>query len=325
MNKNGIRAIFSLLAVLAPVLILSACRRQTELDPTAAPTPGIEVMPTSTPIPGGCSDGMQFLGHVTVPDGTAFGPGETFLKTWRVRNAGSCDWVGYHAVFVGGTPMGVLDQPIPATAAGEEVEIAIAMTAPDAAGTYVAGWQVRSPQGANLGAVTCAIVVAAEDEQPPTTEPTETPTEEPTEEPTATLTPTPTGEPTEEPTEWPTATPTEEPTAPPEEPTATVQPTATPSPEPALEAPSNLEVVKVTRSGVTLVWEDNSDGEEGFSVEHVVGEDVVVLAETGPDETTIGRLEKPGCGETFEYRVRAFNSDGYSDPSNLVSLEGACN
>ena len=61
---------------------------------------------------------MHFVADVTVPDGTAFGPHEHFIKTWRIRNSGSCDWTDYHVVFDNGEPLGTLDQPIPDTPAG---------------------------------------------------------------------------------------------------------------------------------------------------------------------------------------------------------------
>jgi hypothetical protein len=320
------------LLMVALIVAASACGQRAEPPPTATPTPGIELLPTSTPAPGGCTDGMQFLGDVTVPAGTVFEPGEAFLKTWRVRNAGFCDWAGYHAVFVGGEPIGALDQAIPDTPAGEEVEISIEMTAPDMPGTYVAGWQVQSPNGANLGALTCSITVAGGEQ--PTEEPGDQPTEEPTaqltEEPTETPTATPTPEPGEEPTETLTATPTPEPSEEPtEEPTATAtrtpspEPTATPTEEPVPAAPFILDW-RTTRSGVSLVWEDNSDNESGFSVERLTLDDFIVLRETEADVTSAGRLEGPECGETFEYRVRAFNNSGYSEPSNSVLVEGEC-
>src|SRR5215216_5539815 len=33
-----------------------------------------------------------FEGDVTIPDGTIMKPGEDFVKTWAVRNTGSCTW-----------------------------------------------------------------------------------------------------------------------------------------------------------------------------------------------------------------------------------------
>ena len=44
---------------------------------------------------------------VTVPDGTVFNPGDTFTKTWRLENTGSCAWTtGTALVFTSGDLMG---------------------------------------------------------------------------------------------------------------------------------------------------------------------------------------------------------------------------
>jgi len=135
--------------------------------------------PTSTPVPGGCADGMQFVADVTVPDGTIFGINTPFIKTWRLRNSGSCFWSGYHIAFADGEPMGTLDQPIPDMPAGEEFDISIEMTAPGGAGNYTGRWRVQSPDGAVLGTVTCVIQVVGDEALP--VEPTVDPGVEPTE------------------------------------------------------------------------------------------------------------------------------------------------
>jgi hypothetical protein len=135
--------------------------------------------PTLSSGPSSCADAMQFLADVTVPDGTSFRPGERFTKTWRVRNAGTCDWAGYRVVFVEGDSMGVLDGPLPDTSAGQEVEVSFDMIAPDQPGDYRGTWQIQSPDGANLGTLTCVITVdggggpaGAESSQEPTPIPT---------------------------------------------------------------------------------------------------------------------------------------------------------
>jgi hypothetical protein len=195
-----------IVAALALVTASLACGRQqggataTPLVVVATATPGgvaqatVPAQPTtppestSTPLPGGCADGMQFVADVSVPDGTIFGPNESFIKTWRVRNSGSCAWSGYRVMFVSGEPMGTLDQPVPDTPAGEELDVSIEMTAPglpaQAGGldAYTGRWQVQSPGGAILGSLTCVIAVQGGEGESPTAEPTqEQPTAQPTE------------------------------------------------------------------------------------------------------------------------------------------------
>lgn len=153
-------------------------RRLSEapVDPLAQVRPAATPEPASSTGIGGCSNRVRFLADVTVPDGTAFGPSERFVKTWRVHNAGSCDWAGYRVVFVGGEPMGGLDQPIPDTPAGQEVEISVELTSPDGPGDYKSYWQVQSPDGANLGTLTYVIAVDDGDGEPAPEKPREAPT-----------------------------------------------------------------------------------------------------------------------------------------------------
>ena len=168
------------LALIAATL---ACGLSGQTPETPTPTPTEEVNPplykaTSTPVPGACTDSLEFLADVTVPDGATFSPNEPFVKTWRVRNNGDCDWVDYHIVFDHGEPMGTMDQPIQETPAGEEVEISVEMTAPDGAGHYTGYWQVQSPEGATLATLDCSIAVESEGEAlppPPTAAPTAPP------------------------------------------------------------------------------------------------------------------------------------------------------
>ena len=126
--------------------------------PAVVPT-ATALEPTPTSEPDACADRVEFLADVTVSDGAVFGPNERFAKIWRVRNAGSCDWTGYRIVLSGGKPMGALEEPIPDTPADEVVDVSVEMTAPEGPGEYTSSWQVRSPDGADLGTLTCVIVV----------------------------------------------------------------------------------------------------------------------------------------------------------------------
>ena len=107
--------------------------------------------PTTTPV--GCTNDARFVADVTVPDGTAFTSGQTFDKTWRLRNAGTCAWdAAYRFAFVGGTamtPNTVVN--VPATAPGATADIKVPMTAPSAPGAYTGNWQLRSPANTLFG------------------------------------------------------------------------------------------------------------------------------------------------------------------------------
>ena len=108
--------------------------------------------PTETPIPCNLA---KFVDDVTIPDGTEFDPGETFTKTWSLRNVGSCSWTsGYDIVFAGGDAMGA-PGAVQVTSGtintGQVVEISVDLTAPASAGTYRGNWQMRDPSDELFG------------------------------------------------------------------------------------------------------------------------------------------------------------------------------
>jgi len=87
---------------------------------------------------------------VNIPDGTTMTPGQDFIKTWRVKNSGSCSWgAGYELVYAGyANPMSGQFQPLEEVVQpGQEVELSVQFQAPDAAGEYVSAWQMSNPAG----------------------------------------------------------------------------------------------------------------------------------------------------------------------------------
>jgi hypothetical protein len=201
MDRRRTRSFPLFLTALVLIAASLACGRQAPptatpvmivATPTPAPVaeqPTTPPEPTSTPEPGGCTNAMEFLADVTVPDGTTFAPDTAFVKTWRVQNTGTCNWSGYRIVFSDGEPMGTPEQVIADTPTGQAVEISLEMTAPGGAGNYTGRWQVQSPSGAVLGNLTCVIVVEGEDDpsEPPTDDPTAEPPNPPGEYPDLTI------------------------------------------------------------------------------------------------------------------------------------------
>ena len=95
-------------------------------------------------------DSLSFVADVNVPDGTSMSPGQDFIKTWRVKNSGSCPWgAGYKLVYAGyQDDMSGQFQPLTGVIQpGQEVEISVQFTAPDAANQYVSAWQMSNPSG----------------------------------------------------------------------------------------------------------------------------------------------------------------------------------
>ncbi len=99
---------------------------------------------SATPV---CDQG-QFIKDMTVDDGTTFAPGEIFIKTWRLRNAGTCTWSGYSLVFDSGDAMsGTSPIAIGTVGPGQEVDLSVNLTAPATNGSYRGYWRIRNPSG----------------------------------------------------------------------------------------------------------------------------------------------------------------------------------
>jgi hypothetical protein len=146
-------------------------------QPTDTPVPDTAT-PTETPIPCNLA---KFIADITVPDGTIFEPGETFTKTWSLKNIGSCAWTsGYDIVFFGGDSMGAPSAVQITTGTinpGQNVQVSVDLTAPGSEGTYRGNWKLRDPsdvifgiENSSSGSFWVEIEVAL---------PTETPTPEP--------------------------------------------------------------------------------------------------------------------------------------------------
>ena len=214
MKNTGKLIHFMTLAVLIS-LALSACGSST---PEPTPTLGIEVIqtaavgtfaagltqtasalpsntPTATPsqtatitpmintpviVPTASCYGLVGVSDVSIPDNTPMAPGQAFVKTWLVKNTGTCAWeVGFKLVFTGGDAMGgttlVLDE---AVAPGAEVELSVAMTAPTQPGSVRGNWHMTTAGGAFFGDELFVIINVGGATLTPTktTAPTETPT-----------------------------------------------------------------------------------------------------------------------------------------------------
>jgi hypothetical protein len=91
---------------------------------------------------------------VTLPDDTVIAPGEEFVKSWRLRNNGTCPWVdGYKIVAVDEEPLeGDTEMAIEAPVApGQTTEVSVTLIAPDESGAYRSNWQMNDADGDLFG------------------------------------------------------------------------------------------------------------------------------------------------------------------------------
>jgi hypothetical protein len=106
------------------------------------------------PVLAAACDQALFIADVTIPDGTNFGPGTSFNKTWRLQNIGSCTWsTGYSLVFVNGAQMGpTTSVNLPTNVVpGATVDLTVPLTAPNTVGIHRANWQLRNAAGTLFG------------------------------------------------------------------------------------------------------------------------------------------------------------------------------
>lgn len=117
----------------------------TQAPPTARPTSTSE--PCDRAAPGNPID-------VTIPDDTQMTPGQTFQKTWRLVNVGTCTWNSQYAVvWVSGEQIGDDDVVFlsGSVAPGQSLDITVPMTAPTAGGSYQSNWKLRNSAGVLFG------------------------------------------------------------------------------------------------------------------------------------------------------------------------------
>jgi hypothetical protein len=116
---------------------------------SASPTPSATISPTAPD----CTNLAQFV-RETIPDSTYITPGTTFIKTWTLKNIGTCTWgKGYALVFDHGDQMGA-PSSIPFTASvppNALYTFLINPTAPAAGGVYQGFWKIQTPQGVRFG------------------------------------------------------------------------------------------------------------------------------------------------------------------------------
>lgn len=134
-----------------PTLVVPTQAPPTNTAPPPTPAPTNTAVPTS--IPAAC-DAVKFVRDVTVPDNTEFVPGAKFVKTWRLRNVGTCTWTkDYALVFISGDAMGApAAVQLPNNVApGNAINLSVNLIAPDKAGTYRGNWKLRNSNGVVFG------------------------------------------------------------------------------------------------------------------------------------------------------------------------------
>jgi uncharacterized protein affecting Mg2+/Co2+ transport len=98
-------------------------------------------------------------------------PGQTFTKTWRVQNTGSCAWAaGYKFSLVGGDAMGGQTVTLTTSVApGSSYDISVPMTAPSKSGKLTGSWRMSDAAGVYFGDTLTVVIVIGGSTATPTT------------------------------------------------------------------------------------------------------------------------------------------------------------
>lgn len=136
------------------------------LTPTALASPTLSALTTPLgtsvgSIPVTACFSMSYVSDVTIPDNTAMTAGQTFTKTWRVRNSGTCAWdAGFKFAFTTGDTMSgatyTLTQAVPANT---ETNLSINMTAPSKSGAVKSSWRMSTAGSEFFGDEIYVLVV----------------------------------------------------------------------------------------------------------------------------------------------------------------------
>jgi uncharacterized protein YkwD len=148
-------------ATATPEAAVTAAATITQTATASAPLTAATATPTAVVnIPLGTTIGADSCSYVAglyedidLPTGNSLDGGASFIKTWRLRNEGSCAWgQGFQLVLVDGDAMGTGSAiPLAATASGEVVQVSVPMIAPKLPGMYFGEWAISTPDGKVFG------------------------------------------------------------------------------------------------------------------------------------------------------------------------------
>ena len=136
--------------------------------PTFAPatTSAVITLPAvtqpATALPTASCYQLRFVSDVTISDNTQMAPGQSFTKTWKVKNTGSCAWdAGFKFTFVGGEQMSGATYTLPSSvAANAEIDISIPMVAPtNKTGSLRGNWRMQTAGGTYFGDEVYVLIV----------------------------------------------------------------------------------------------------------------------------------------------------------------------
>lgn len=136
----------------APTLFIAPTVTGTQYTPTANPS-GLAV---------GCNN-LRLIDEEMDPSGPVVEPGETFIKTWKVENNGTCTWAYlYRLAFISGDSMdGEPSRSGNPIEPGKWTRLTVTGKTPSKPGTYVGYWRMTNQSGTPFGATLSVTIIVA--------------------------------------------------------------------------------------------------------------------------------------------------------------------
>ncbi len=148
---------FTQTAQAIPPTVAATATDVASLTPEATVQPTDTAVPTNNPFEATptditCDDAI-WVSDVTVPDGTQMTSGQDFVKTWKIKNTGSCTWgTGYTLIHGYDEKLDGIAEPLTtAVAPGEEAEVSVRFKAPSNAGEHRSYWRMQNASGSTFG------------------------------------------------------------------------------------------------------------------------------------------------------------------------------
>lgn len=133
--------------LIEPTFIIHPTQEVATVEPSPVPT----LFPTVNPAE--CSNDLNFIEDLTIPDNMFTTFGFTLDKQWLVENSGTCHWTsGYRLRNIGGASLGAPEEiALYPARAGTQATIRILFTAPFTEGIYESAWQAVDSNGSAFG------------------------------------------------------------------------------------------------------------------------------------------------------------------------------
>ena len=114
------------------------------------------LLPGSKPTPTDVGCYNSALVSETIPSGSRLNPGERFVKTWNIKNTGTCDWNReFKITYVGGYDFQGADTTRirQGVTAESTIEVSMSIDAPNDPDNYSSYWQIATDEGVLFGQV----------------------------------------------------------------------------------------------------------------------------------------------------------------------------